>query len=81
MRLYDELEQAASETPVRDVDWIRAHLAVGDYPRALQRLRTVLDNKAPTDLSALTGLAANPFGDPELEKPEFQELFDRLWLD
>ncbi len=81
MRIFTELEQLASEDPVGDANWVRAYIGVGDYDGALQRLGSAIRNRSPTDLAALAGIAANPWGDPELEKPAFRALLDDLWLD
>jgi len=81
MRLFADLEQLASEDPVGDANWVRAYMGVDDYEGALRRLESAIRNRSPTDLAALAGIAANPWGDPELEKPAFRALLDELWLD
>jgi len=81
MRLFADLEQVANENPVGDAVWIRAYMGVDDYEGALQRLESAIRNRSPTDLAALAVIAANPWGDPELEKPAFRTLLNDLWLD
>ncbi len=64
-----------------DAVWIRAYMGVDDYEGALRRLESAIRNRSPTDLAALASIAANPWGDPELEKPAFRTLLNDLWLD
>ena len=80
-RLFKQFKQAASESPVSDAVWSWAYIAMGDYERALQRLESAVQNRVPTDMIALTAIEANPWRDPELERPEFRELVSRLWDD
>jgi len=80
-RVFALFEREASENPVRDAFWVRAYIAVGDYEQALQRLESATRNRAPGDLAPLAALAANPWKDPELDRPAFRELLDGLWID
>ncbi len=80
-RLFGQFKQAASESPVSDAVWSWAYIAMGDYERALQRLESAVQDRVPTDMIALTAIEANPWRDPELERPEFRELVSRLWDD
>jgi tetratricopeptide (TPR) repeat protein len=79
MRLFLDFEQQASDESVDEGAWVRAYLAVGNHEQALERLESAADIKALIDVATLTELAANPWGDPELERPEFRELLDVLW--
>ena len=80
-RLFAQFEQEVSENPVSDAVWIRALIAVGDYEQARQRLESAVQNRTLTDVLALTAIDANPWHDPELDKPEFRELVTGLWND
>ena len=81
MRLFAQFEREVDENPVSDAVWIRALIAVGDYEQARQRLESAVQNRTLTDLLALTAIEANPWRDPELNKPEFRELVSDLWND
>ena len=81
MRLFAKFEQEVDENPVSDAVWIRALIAVGDYGQAHQRLESAVQNRTLTDVLALTAIEANPWNDPELNKPEFRELVSDLWND
>ena len=80
-RMFLKFEESAAENPVGDAWWARAYLAVGDYEQALQRLETAVEERELTDLASLSSLAANPWGDPILDEPDFQELLSGLWDD
>ncbi len=78
MRIFDNLQETATERPIGDALWVRAYLAVGDYDRALRHLEAAVSDRVPTDFAVLTGLAAN-LSNPVLQRPEFRELLDGLW--
>jgi len=80
-RLFAEFEKSAAENPVGDAWWAIAYMGIGDYAQALQRLETAVEKRGLTDLAPLSGLAANTWGDPELDQPRFRELLDGLWYD
>jgi len=81
MRLFTEFEERATEEGIGDSRWAQAYIAVGDYEQALQRIESAVNERIPVDQTALTLLAENPWGDPELDKPEFRALLDGLWSD
>ena len=81
MRLFAQFEERATEEGVGEGWWAHAYIAVGDYGQAFQRIESAVNNRVSADQAALANLAANPWGDSELEKPEFRELLDGLWDD
>jgi len=78
MRLFDRLEEMET---VSQAAWAMACIALGDYEQALQRLESAIGNPETIGgaTSILYQLAANPFGDPALGGPQFQEVFGPLW--
>ena len=80
-RLFAQFEERALAEGVGDAWWANAYIAVGDYEQALQRIESAVNNRISADQAALANLAANPWGDSELEKPEFRSLLDNLWDD
>ena len=81
MRQFAQFEERATREGVGDGWWAHAYVGIGDYARALERVESAIRARVPVDQAALVNLAANPWGDPELETPEFQELFSQLWDD
>ena len=81
MRLFAEFEERATEEGVGEGWWAHAYIAVGDYGQALQRIESAVNERVSADQAALATLAANPWGDPELDKPEFRALLSKLWND
>ena len=78
-RIFARFEEAALQDPAGDAVWARAYLAIASYEQALQRLQSAVSLAIPTNVAALTELAANPWGNPELETPDFREILDGLW--
>jgi tetratricopeptide (TPR) repeat protein len=78
MRLFGRLEEMQT---VSQAAWGMAYIALGDYEQALERLESAISS--PETISGATNmlyqLAANPFGDPALGGPQFQEAFGPLW--
>jgi tetratricopeptide (TPR) repeat protein len=77
MRLFSRLQAMES---VSEAAWAAAYVALGDYGQALGRLELAITNPEaiPGATNNLYFLADNPFGDPALEGPRFQELFGQL---
>ncbi len=81
VRLFSELEERANETPSGAAVWALAYIALGDHTNALQQLETAITDPAERIASAFYSLGlikANPFDDPMLNEPRFQELRDRI---
>ncbi len=78
-RLFAQFEERALAEGVGDAWWANAYIAVGDYDQALARIESAVNGRVSVDQAALCNLAANPWGDPELERPEFRALLDGLW--
>jgi tetratricopeptide (TPR) repeat protein len=78
IRLFDRLEEMET---VSQAAWAMAYIALGDYEQALQRIESAVSN--PETIGGATNilyqLAANPFDDPALGGPPFQEAFNPLW--
>ncbi len=81
MRLFGEFERRATQEGIGQAWWATAFVAVGDYRQALQRIESAVNERVSVDQAALATLAANPWGDPELDRPEFRDLLDGLWDD
>lgn len=80
-RVFSQFEERAVQEGVGDSWWAHAYIAVGEYEQALERVQSAIRERVSVDQTALVNLAANPWGDTELEQPEFQELFSELWDD
>jgi hypothetical protein len=80
-RIFAQFEERATDEGVGEAWWANAYIAVGDYGQALQRIESAVNGRISVDQIALTLLGQNPWGDPELERPEFRELLDGLWND
>ncbi len=80
-RIFAALQDAAVEEPLGEAYWSLANLAIGNNDQALQHLEYAVTERVSADFITLSALAANPWDDPVLDEPEFQELFDRLWND
>jgi len=80
-RIFADFEEQATQGGIGDGWWALAYVAVGDYGQALQRRESAVDTRVTSDQVALVRIAANSWGDPELDGPEFRELLDCLWLD
>jgi len=78
-RWFDVLQELERREPVGKATLAEAYLAMGNKERALQHLTAAVADGSSTDLPTLTLLAANPWGDPVLDEPEFRELLDGLW--
>jgi len=76
-RLFDALEARAEESPVNAALWALIYIALEDYDQALEWLEVAVDDQAP-DLVTLGEIKANPYADPVLDEPRFQELRDRI---
>jgi len=75
-RLVTEFEDRASAEPVGNAQWAMIYLAQGDYEQAFERLEAMIDD--PIGEARWAQIKANEFGDPELDKPHWRELRDRL---
>ncbi len=80
-RLFAQFEERALAEGVGEAWWANAYIAVGDYDQALARIESAVNGRVSVDQAALCAFAANPWGDPELERPEFRALLDGLWDD
>ena len=80
-RIFTEFEERATAEGIGDAWWASAYIAVGDYGQARQRLESAVNARLAIDQTALIALASNSWRDPELDKPEFRELLDSLWID
>ncbi len=80
-RIFAALQDAAVEEPLGEAYWSLANLAIANSDQALQHLEYAVTERVSADFITLSALAANPWDDPVLDEPEFQELFDRLWND
>lgn len=80
-RLVAQFEERALAEGVGDAWWATAYIAVGDSDQALLRIESAVHQLNSVDQAALSNLAANPWGDPVLNEPEFRELLDNLWND
>ncbi len=81
VRLFSELEERDKETPIAAATWAQAYVALGSHADALQQLDTALTDPAertPTAFYSLGYIKANPFDNPMLNGPRFQELRDRI---
>jgi len=76
-RLFHALEVRAENSPVTAAVWAQMYIALEDYDQALEWLETAVDSQAP-DLVPLGHIKGNPYGNPALEEPRFQELRDRI---
>jgi len=75
-RLVTEFEDRATAEPVGNALWAIVYLAQGDYEQAFERLEAMIDD--PIGEARWAQIKANEFGDPELDKPHWRELRDRL---
>lgn len=57
--------------------WALIYIALEDYDQALEWLEVAVDDQAP-DLVTLGEIKGNPYADPVLDEPRFQELRDRI---
>ena len=77
MRLFGQLQAMES---VSQAAWAAVYIALGNHEQALGPLEDAITN--PETISGATNvlyfLADNPFGDPALNGPRFQTLFDQL---
>ena len=76
-RLFAALEMQAQDGPVNAALWALMYLALENYDQALEWLEVAVDDQAP-DLVTLGEIKANPYADPVLDEPRFQELRDRI---
>jgi len=79
IRLFSALEERATETEVGDANWALAHIALGEYDRALERLEAAMETPAAINYTALVMIKNNDWADPELEQPRFKEVLAALW--
>ena len=76
-RLFAALEARAESSPVNAALWALMYIALEDYDQALEWLAVAVDDEAP-DLVPLGEIKANPYADPVLDEPRFQDLRDRI---
>jgi len=71
-RLFDALSRTANAS---HASLALGNVAVGDYEQALEHVQAAVDNPqaVPGALNTLSQLRANPFGDPALAGPVFQD--------
>jgi len=55
-RMFTEFEQRAAAEGIGDAWWATAHVAVGDYEQALERLELAVNGRSPVDQTALIAL-------------------------
>jgi len=78
-RVFAQIEARNEETPLSDIVWAYAFLAVGDYEQSLARLNSAIDARRPEGFVLLTEFMVNMFGDPMLNTdPRFIEARARL---
>jgi len=80
-RIFAQFEERATQEGIGNGWWAHAYIAVGEYEQALGRIVSAIRERVSVDQAALVNLAANPWGDTELEKPEFRQLLNNLWDD
>ena len=80
-RLFAKFEERAIREGIGNGWWAYAYVAVGNYENALQRIESAFKERVTVDQTPLFLLASNTWGDPELNRPEFRELLDNLWID
>jgi TolB-like protein/Tfp pilus assembly protein PilF len=80
-RYFSDFQKRAEVSTASDTQWARAYIAVGDYDAALLSIESAVNDRSSADLASLAELAANSWGDPMLDEPEFRELLDALWVD
>jgi len=83
MRLFDEIEHAASEGAAPGAGgWALAHLAIGDRIGALKSLETVArkaaDHEPDEGFVSLFALKMNVTNDPVLRQAEFVDVLNRI---
>ena len=79
LRVFDELDMRRNEQVVGSAHFAVAHMALGDYEQALQRLETAVDSRAPHELIPLMEIKANIWADPVFEEdPRFVDLRSRI---
>ena len=76
-RLSAALEERAEKSTANAALWAQMSIALEDYEQALEWLEIAVDNKDP-DFITLGEIKANPYADPVLDEPRFQELRDRI---
>jgi TolB-like protein/Tfp pilus assembly protein PilF len=75
MRIFEQIENMASEFHVGAASWAMAYLGIGDEERALEFLMATSDvTRGGEGYLALTFMLGNAFGDPVLDQPEFVEV-------
>ena len=82
-RLFMEMERReAAGTPFGSGGWAMAYLALGDQPRALERLESAADAAARHELDEgffnLMALRANVTNDDVLRQREFADVLGRI---
>lgn len=75
-RFFQYLE--ATSEPVSAAHWAMAYLGQGDEENTYRWLQQAIDERALADLIPLIELKSNLWGHPMLDKPEFQELRNRI---
>jgi tetratricopeptide (TPR) repeat protein len=78
-RLFHALEVRAENSPVTAAVWAQIYIALEEYDQALEWLEAAVDSQAP-DLVPLGQIKGNPYGNPALDEPRFQELRDRIGI-
>lgn len=80
-KIFDQFEEQATQEDIGDGWWAYAHVAMGEYDKALQRIQSAVNRRVNADQVALLILAANTWRDPQLDAQEFRALLDSLWID
>jgi TolB-like protein/Tfp pilus assembly protein PilF len=78
-RMVAILEEREEESPVGDSVWALAHIALGEYEEALERLEAAMAAPSSASYTTLIEIIANPWGDPMLDEPRFREVLRGLW--
>ena len=78
-RMIGILEERAQESPVGDSVWALAHIALGEYDEALERLEAAMAAPSSANYTTLIEIKANPWRDPVLDEPRFNEVLADLW--
>ena len=78
-RMVAILEEREEESPVGDSVWALAHIALGEYEEALERLEAAMAAPSSASYTTLIEIIANPWGDPVLDEPRFREVLNDFW--
>ncbi len=78
-RVVEAMERLNETSPLSDVAWAYARIAVGDYEHALLNLNTAIESRQPRDFVLLIEIQRNTLQHPILDSdPGFLEARSRL---